>query len=129
MQKITDAYKQQRPGAQQASRPGKQPGELPASQLHEGSGVGAPAPPAAAAVAAAPAATAERREDPSGADADEKALRQFDLDTRFGPCSGMSRLERWAGAGGRASPTSGAVQAGMHRAFVCTVRAARRPPP
>lgn len=30
--------------------------------------------------------------------ADEAALRQFDLDTRFGPVSGLSRLERHARA-------------------------------
>ncbi|PSC73196.1 DNA polymerase delta subunit 4 [Micractinium conductrix] len=29
------------------------------------------------------------------AEADEAALRQFDLDSRFGPCSGITRLERW----------------------------------
>jgi hypothetical protein len=27
---------------------------------------------------------------------EERVLRQFDLDTRFGPCAGMTRLERCA---------------------------------
>lgn len=29
------------------------------------------------------------------AEADERALRQFDLDTKYGPVSGISRLQRW----------------------------------
>ena len=28
-------------------------------------------------------------------DSDERLLRSFDLNSRFGPCTGMSRLERW----------------------------------
>ena len=32
---------------------------------------------------------------PAEVDTDERALRQFDLDTKFGPVSGLSRLERW----------------------------------
>jgi hypothetical protein len=35
---------------------------------------------------------------PAEVDDDEATLRQFDLDTRFGPVSGMSRLERHARA-------------------------------
>lgn len=27
--------------------------------------------------------------------AEEEALRQFDMDMRFGPCLGITRLERW----------------------------------
>jgi hypothetical protein len=27
---------------------------------------------------------------------EERVLRQFDLDTRYGPCAGMTRLERCA---------------------------------
>ncbi|KAI3436279.1 hypothetical protein D9Q98_002332 [Chlorella vulgaris] len=50
--------------------------------------------PAAAAVAAAPpqaSATAGAEQEA----ADEAALRQFDLDVRFGPCKGISRMDRW----------------------------------
>ena len=31
----------------------------------------------------------------AGIDDDEQALRDFDLDTRFGPCTGMTRRERY----------------------------------
>jgi len=32
------------------------------------------------------------------ADEEIKILKQFDLDSKYGPCTGMTRLERWARA-------------------------------
>ncbi|KAK9831599.1 hypothetical protein WJX74_001920 [Apatococcus lobatus] len=31
-------------------------------------------------------------------DEDEECLRQFDLTSKFGPCTGMTRMERWTRA-------------------------------
>lgn len=33
--------------------------------------------------------------DASEMESDERTLRQFDLDTKYGPVSGISRLQRW----------------------------------
>ncbi len=33
-------------------------------------------------------------------EANERVLRQFDLSSKFGPCTGMTRLERWERAEG-----------------------------
>jgi DNA polymerase delta subunit 4 len=57
-----------------------------------------PAPPKRSAKAAPPAAAARGTEAPREADsdeADEAALRQFDLASAFGPVSGVTRLQRW----------------------------------
>jgi DNA polymerase delta subunit 4 len=57
------------------------------------------APAAAEAPAAAPAATEEPSSVPWPQDDDlppeERRLRLFDLDKRYGPCIGMTRSERW----------------------------------
>ncbi|KAI7844696.1 hypothetical protein COHA_001784 [Chlorella ohadii] len=49
------------------------------------------APAAAPAAVQQPAAASAQQQ----AEADEAFLRQFDLDTRFGPCTGITRLQRW----------------------------------
>ena len=56
---------------------------------------GKKAEPSAAAVAPPQAAAAAPPADAEQDAADEATLRQFDLDSRFGPCSGITRLERW----------------------------------
>ncbi|KAL4431950.1 hypothetical protein ABPG77_000217 [Micractinium sp. CCAP 211/92] len=52
--------------------------------------VAAPAGPAAVA-----ALNPQQQQQQQQEEADEAALRQFDLDSRFGPCTGVTRLQRW----------------------------------
>ncbi|GBF91498.1 hypothetical protein Rsub_04238 [Raphidocelis subcapitata] len=54
----------------------------------------APAAPAAQAPAAAQTWGASDRPQ-AGATGDADTLRAFDLSSKFGPCTGMTRLERW----------------------------------
>ncbi len=99
MQKISEAFKQQKSGPARADGLSKKLGQQAVPSSH---GVGA-------SVAAAPAAAA-CPDPPSTDEQDEAALRQFDLNSTFGPCSGMSRLERSVAAAGAASarPCGGA---------------------
>ena len=70
--KVTDAFK-----VQGSSRPG------PSTKA------------AAAAAAAAPRAAVGLRTPSQQDEQDEALLRQFDLNSRYGPVSGITRLERW----------------------------------
>ncbi|PRW60138.1 DNA polymerase delta subunit 4 [Chlorella sorokiniana] len=77
--KVTDVFRASRSGAAagRGGKAGKAAAEVPAA--------------APAAVQQPVAAAAQQQQ----AEADEVFLRQFDLDTRFGPCTGITRLQRW----------------------------------
>ncbi|GAB4823375.1 hypothetical protein N2152v2_010421 [Parachlorella kessleri] len=82
MQKISEAFKQQRSGQ-------ARPDAVSRKAAHE------QAVPSSYGVAVTPAVVDPPTSPSSSAQEDEAVLRQFDLDSKFGPCSGMSRLERW----------------------------------
>lgn len=78
---MKDFYKQQKKKGAGASKPGKSSG---------GASVGAGNPPQP------PALVAHGSLDLIEEYGEEEAkLRQFDMDMRFGPCIGMTRLRRW----------------------------------
>ena len=81
MQKISEAFKQQRSGLTRPDAVSKKAAQEPAV-------------PSSYGVAAIPAVVDPPTSPSSTAQEDEAVLRQFDLDSKFGPCSGMSRLER-----------------------------------
>lgn len=83
MQKVTDSYKVQRSSASISDGQGKKDMDVVAPSSR---GV---------ATSLATAVPASPLEQPSSDAHDESALRQFDLTSKFGPCTGMSRLERW----------------------------------
>lgn len=68
--RVTDLYKQQRPG------------QVPAAEKK-------------AATRGSPKSAAAALREAAAEEEVEQELRQFDLDSRFGPCAGASRLERW----------------------------------
>lgn len=77
--RITAAFAQAKPASTKASDK--------AQQNEPARGIQSLPTPVADAAPSTPA--------PAEVDADERALRQFDLDSKFGPVSGLSRLERW----------------------------------
>lgn len=68
--------------------------KAPGDSRQTGKKASEPAVPSGQGIGAAAAAAAPVQQ--SSAEADEAALRQFDLATKYGPCSGMTRLERCA---------------------------------
>ena len=64
----------------------------PRGKSHQSSKAAAGGKSSAAAAEAAGAATTSQS---AAAAADEAALRQFDLSTRYGPCTGITRMQRW----------------------------------
>jgi hypothetical protein len=85
--RVTDFFQQQRAGASK-SAPGKQ--QQTAAAAPQGASSSKPSP-----------------DQCEANEANEAVLRQFDLQSTFGPCKGITRLQRCAAAAHQAPPTGG----------------------